>query len=97
MFFDRYVGDFENAIETLETAMSLLRQSKVASDDRVKVQISSLQDTLCGIEANRYKHSSRRERGDTIILSYVANTIKPKLSLYDCRKISGIPSFSQKL
>ena len=39
-------GEFASAIETLVTAISLIKQSKVANDDRCKILISSLQDTL---------------------------------------------------
>lgn len=37
-----------SAIETLVTAISLIKQSKVAHDERCKILISSLQDTLHG-------------------------------------------------
>jgi len=47
-------GDFPVAIETLVTAISLIKQSKIAADDRCKILISSLQDTLHGIESNSY-------------------------------------------
>jgi len=47
-------GEFASAIETLVTAISLIKQSKVASDDRCKILISSLQDTLHGIENKSY-------------------------------------------
>merc|ERR1719492_721214 len=54
-------GEFASAIETLVTAISLIKQSKVASDDRCKILISSLQDTLHGIENKSYgaQHRSR--------------------------------------
>lgn len=56
-------GEFSSAIETLVTAISLIKQSKVASDDRCKILISSLQDTLTGIEnkgyARGHHHHSR--------------------------------------
>jgi len=48
------LGDFSVAIETLVTAISLIKQSKIASDDRCKILISSLQDTLHGIESKSY-------------------------------------------
>jgi len=48
------VGDFAVAIETLVTAISLIKQSKIAADDRCKILISSLQDTLHGIESKSY-------------------------------------------
>lgn len=47
-------GDFASAIETLVTAISLIKQSKIANDDRCKILISSLQDTLHGIEEKSY-------------------------------------------
>jgi len=49
-------GEFASAIETLVTAISLIKQSKVAADDRCKILISSLQDTLHGIENKSYGH-----------------------------------------
>ncbi|CAB3368697.1 Hypothetical predicted protein [Cloeon dipterum] len=58
---DAAAGDYASAIETLVTAISLIKQSKVANDDRCKILISSLQDTLHGIEAKSYG-SGRRER-----------------------------------
>ena len=47
-------ADFASAIETLVTAISLIKQSKIAGDDRCKILISSLQDTLHGIEEKSY-------------------------------------------
>merc|ERR1719419_1913704 len=47
-------GEYASAIETLVTAISLIKQSKVAGDDRCKILISSLQDTLHGIENKSY-------------------------------------------
>ena len=40
---DAAAGDFTSAIETLVTAISLIRQSRVANDDRCKVLVASLQ------------------------------------------------------
>merc|ERR1719397_1622673 len=53
-------GEYASAIETLVTAISLIKQSKVAGDDRCKILISSLQDTLHGIENKSYgaRHGS---------------------------------------
>ena len=61
---DASAGEFASAIETLVTAISLIKQSKIASDDRCKILISSLQDTLHGIEEKSYgsKNSARRSR-----------------------------------
>jgi hypothetical protein len=47
-------GDYASAIETLVTAISLLKQSRVAADDRCKILITSLQDTLNGVESRSY-------------------------------------------
>lgn len=54
LFFAHLSGDFGQAIETLVTAVSLIKQSKIANDDRCKILISSLQDTLKGIEDKSY-------------------------------------------
>jgi cleavage and polyadenylation specificity factor subunit 6/7 len=40
---DASAGDYSSAIETLVTAISLIRQSRIAHDDRCKVLIASLQ------------------------------------------------------
>lgn len=48
-------GDFPSAIETLVTAVSLIRQSKIADSDPCKTLISSLQDTLQGLEQKSYE------------------------------------------
>ena len=53
-------GDFASAIETLVTAISLIKQSKIANDDRCKILIASLQDTKAGIEDKSYGGSSSR-------------------------------------
>uniref|UniRef100_A0A2K5QXM8 Cleavage and polyadenylation specificity factor subunit 6 n=1 Tax=Cebus imitator TaxID=2715852 RepID=A0A2K5QXM8_CEBIM len=57
---DASAGDYGSAIETLVTAISLIKQSKVSADDRCKVLISSLQDCLHGIESKSYGSGSRR-------------------------------------
>nr|XP_023999948.1 cleavage and polyadenylation specificity factor subunit 6-like [Salvelinus alpinus] len=59
---DASAADYGSAIETLVTAISLIKQSKVSADDRCKVLISSLQDCLHGIENKSYGSASRRER-----------------------------------
>jgi cleavage and polyadenylation specificity factor subunit 6/7 len=56
---DAAAGEYSSAIETLATAISLIKQSKVANDDRCKILINSLQDTLQGVETKSY---NRRER-----------------------------------
>jgi cleavage and polyadenylation specificity factor subunit 6/7 len=64
-------NEFASAIETLVTAISLIKQSKVANDDRCKILVSSLQDTLTGIENKSY--SSRRERSRSRERAYRAS------------------------
>ena len=56
---DAASNDFASAIETLVTAISLIKQSKVAHDDRCRILITSLQDTLHGIESKSYGSRSR--------------------------------------
>jgi cleavage and polyadenylation specificity factor subunit 6/7 len=51
---DAAAGEYASAIETLVTAISLIKQSKVAHDDRCRILVSSLQDTLHGIENKSY-------------------------------------------
>ena len=61
MFFCVFFsGEFASAIETLVTAISLIKQSKIANDDRCKILISSLQDTLHGIESKSYGQKFER-------------------------------------
>lgn len=59
---DASAGDYASAIETLVTAISLIKQSKIASDSRCKVLINSLQDTLTGIESKSYGSRKNRNR-----------------------------------
>lgn len=56
---DAAAGEYASAIETLVTAISLIKQSKVAGDDRCKILISSLQDTLRGVETKSYGSARR--------------------------------------
>ena len=77
-------GEYASAIETLVTAISLIKQSKVSSDERCKILISSLQDTLHGIEAKSY---GRKERGErTSYLSCIA-----------CSAVAGVFGLPQLL
>ncbi|KAL5964623.1 Cleavage and polyadenylation specificity factor subunit 7 [Taenia solium] len=55
---DAACGNYPRAIETLVTAISLIKQSKIANDDRCKILITSLQDTLHGIEMKSYGSKS---------------------------------------
>lgn len=59
---DAAAGEYASAIETLVTAISLIKQSKVAHDDRCKILISSLQDTLHGVETKSYSSAERSRR-----------------------------------
>ncbi|NXM26394.1 CPSF7 factor, partial [Oxyruncus cristatus] len=51
-------GDYSNAIETLLTAIAVIKQSRVAGDERCRVLLSSLKDCLHGIEAKSYSSGS---------------------------------------
>ncbi|XP_064634133.1 cleavage and polyadenylation specificity factor subunit 6-like isoform X2 [Lineus longissimus] len=60
---DARQGKYASAIETLVTAISLIKQSKIANDDRCKICITSLQDTLHGVESKLYgSEVSSRDR-----------------------------------
>lgn len=59
---DAAASEYASAIETLATAISLIKQSKVANDERCKILITSLQDTLQGIEAKSFNRRERSER-----------------------------------
>ncbi|GMT24609.1 hypothetical protein PFISCL1PPCAC_15906, partial [Pristionchus fissidentatus] len=60
---DATSGNHADAIETLLTAISLIKQSRVAGDERCKLLISSLHDTLSGIEAKmKERKRDRRDR-----------------------------------
>jgi len=60
---DASAGDYSGAVDTLLTAISLLKQSKLAGDDRTRVLIGSLKDCLHGIEdQKRVAESSNRKR-----------------------------------
>ncbi|NXT78290.1 CPSF7 factor, partial [Zapornia atra] len=51
-------GDYSDAIETLLTAIAVIKQSRVANDERCRVLLSSLKDCLHGIEAKSYSTSA---------------------------------------
>ncbi|PAV82325.1 hypothetical protein WR25_16762 [Diploscapter pachys] len=59
---DAASGDARSAVETLLTAISLIKQSRVAHDDRCRMLIASLQDTLSGIENKAYGSNGGRSR-----------------------------------
>ncbi|XP_075693785.1 cleavage and polyadenylation specificity factor subunit 7 isoform X2 [Rhinoderma darwinii] len=56
-------GDYANAIKTLETAIAVIKESRVANDDRCRVLLTSLRDCLHGIQdkanSSRKRHRSR--------------------------------------
>ncbi|KAE8606956.1 hypothetical protein XENTR_v10010943 [Xenopus tropicalis] len=56
-------GDYANAIKTLETAIAVIKESRVANDDRCRVLLTSLKDCLHGIQdkanSSRKRHRSR--------------------------------------
>ncbi|XP_041132299.1 cleavage and polyadenylation specificity factor subunit 7-like [Polyodon spathula] len=47
-------GDLAGAIETLLTAIAVIKQSRVSSDERCRVLLSALKDCLHSIEAKSY-------------------------------------------
>ncbi|XP_029438110.1 cleavage and polyadenylation specificity factor subunit 7 [Rhinatrema bivittatum] len=51
-------GSYGSAIETLLTAIAVIKQSKVANDERCRVLLTSLKDCLHGIEVKSYSGSS---------------------------------------
>lgn len=51
-------GDYSDAIETLLTAIAVIKQSRVANDERCRVLLSSLKDCLHGIEAKSYSSAA---------------------------------------
>jgi len=62
---DANQGEFENGIETLVTAISLIKQSTTANTDAAQVLVQSLQDCLHGLESQLVqKGPSRSHRGD---------------------------------
>ncbi|CAG0885038.1 unnamed protein product [Cyprideis torosa] len=61
---DASAGEIHSAQETLLTAISLIKQSKVAGDDRCKILINTLQDTLSGMESKNYGSSRSRSRDE---------------------------------
>jgi len=73
-------GEYASAIETLVTAISLIKQSKVAGDERCRILITSLQDTLHGIESKSYGsrgHSSGGRSPDRRHSSYRSHHRSP--------------------
>jgi cleavage and polyadenylation specificity factor subunit 6/7 len=52
-------GEYASAIETLVTAISLIKQSKFANDDRCKILISLLHDTAHEFMTKSYGSARR--------------------------------------
>lgn len=63
-------GEYGDAIETLVTAISLIRESRVAKDARCHTLISSLEQSLYGIEDRSY---GQQPSGKSIIKDVVQN------------------------
>lgn len=70
---DASIGQYPSAMETLITAMSLIKQSKIAHDDRCKLFIISLEDTKKSIEDKYYGSgrnlSSGSVDGQTVMMN----------------------------
>lgn len=60
---DASIGQYPSAMETLITAMSLIKQSKIAHDDRCKLFIISLEDTKKSIEDKYYGNGRNMSSG----------------------------------
>lgn len=61
-----FIGDYSAAIDKLSTAISLIEGSRVSKDERCKIIISTLQDTLQGIKQKAYSSggSGSRNKSD---------------------------------
>lgn len=59
---DANQGEFESGIETLVTAISLIKQSTTANSDPAKVLIQSLQDCLHGLESQLVQRGPRERK-----------------------------------
>ena len=81
---DAAAGEYASAIETLVTAISLIKQSKVAADDRCKILISSLQDTLRGVETKSYGSARRGKIFHLHVISVVYFVVLI-LNVYICK------------
>ncbi|XP_069479976.1 cleavage and polyadenylation specificity factor subunit 7 isoform X2 [Ambystoma mexicanum] len=55
-------GEYSNAAKTLQTAIAVIKESRVANDARCRVLLSSLKDCLRGIEAKSGASSRKRHR-----------------------------------
>ncbi|CAL1603809.1 unnamed protein product [Knipowitschia caucasica] len=55
-------GDLPVAMETLLTAISIIKQSQVYKDDRCQAMVTSLKDCLVSIQGGQNRHSEERVR-----------------------------------
>ncbi|XP_063800458.1 cleavage and polyadenylation specificity factor subunit 7 isoform X1 [Pseudophryne corroboree] len=55
-------GDYGTAIKTLETAIAVIKESRVANDERCRVLLTSLRDCLHGIQDKANSSSRKRHR-----------------------------------
>ena len=82
-----FAGDFANSIETLVTAISLIKRSRICKDTSSKILITSLQDTLHGIENKSY--------GGRLAYVVFFDGVPPPLSYVEL--ISTSPQFRLRL
>ncbi|CAD6195464.1 unnamed protein product [Caenorhabditis auriculariae] len=61
---DASSGDIKSATETLLMAIDLIKSSRASHDDRCRLLVNSLEDTLKGIENKAYPSSSRSKHRD---------------------------------
>ncbi|KAI6175663.1 hypothetical protein M3Y97_00714700 [Aphelenchoides bicaudatus] len=59
---DAAAGDINGAVETLQTAISLIRQSKVSNSDACRNLIKTLEDALNSVESKEYSSRKHRRR-----------------------------------
>ncbi|KAI6178285.1 RRM domain-containing protein [Aphelenchoides besseyi] len=59
---DAAEGHVNRAVDTLNTAMSLIKQSRIANSDACKSLLTTLQDALTSVESKREHSSSRKHR-----------------------------------
>ncbi|KAM4617195.1 cleavage and polyadenylation specificity factor subunit 7 isoform 1-T2 [Discoglossus pictus] len=55
-------GQYSNSIKTLETAIAVIKESRVANDERCRVLLTSLRDCLHGIQDRANSCSRKRHR-----------------------------------
>lgn len=61
-FSETAAGDYNSAIDTLRTALSLIEESQTADDDRYQIVIGTLRDTLFSVELEATERSELRAR-----------------------------------